>query len=235
MKKNSAVLSTLSKLDQLNPKYRYCVFGGVLIFILLITYFVFTRPQVEQLKKITPQIKTLSDDLQKAKANIQQRAHYETRLEALKDSIQKIKVGVLTREDVPLILEQISQLAAKNRVKINQLMPRPEEEKSLLAYDQLNYFVLPIFMEARAGYHDFGRFLNALEKENLSFKIQELSIISIEGSLNHAIKLTLQSILVEEIQVQPAEASGEEKTNSDQKDSKKKSPVKKATKPKKKK
>ncbi len=235
MKKNSPVLSTLSKLDQLNPKYRYYVFGGVLIFIFLITYFVFTRPQLEQLKKIIPEIKNLSHDIQKAQTNIKQRAHYEKQLGELKENIQKIKVGVLTREDVPLILEQISQLATKNGVKINQLMPQPDQEQSLFTYDQLNYFVFPIFMEARAGYHNFGRFLNALEKENLSFKIQGLSITSTEESLNHAIQLTLQSVLVEELQVKPVEDSDQQTKDSDKKDSKKKTSGKKTPKPKNKK
>lgn len=221
MKKRFSLLSTFLKV---NPKYRYYVFGTILVCIFLLTYFVFTRPQLDQLQKLTPEIKTLSDNLEKTQTNLRQINNYAKQVQTFKEEIQKIKGGVLTREDVPLILEKISQLATKNGIKIDQLIPYSDQEKVLFSYDQLSYFVLPISMEGRSGYHNFGRFLDALEEENLSFKIRELSMASTDDPLNHAVKLTLQPILVEETPAAPVETPDEKNKGPNKKTLDKKAP-----------
>ena len=159
MKKQFSLTSVLSKINQ---KYHYYLFGAALVVVFLLTYFVFTRPQLNQLTKITPEIKALSSNLKKAKEDIHRRGDYESQVEGFRKNIESVKSRILVREDMPLILERVSQLAMKNGIKIDQLMPYPAEEKVLLTYDQSSYFILPIFMEARGGYHDFGRFLNEL-------------------------------------------------------------------------
>ena len=62
-------------------------------------------------------------------------------------------------------------------------------------------FSVPIFMDANGGYHDFGRFLNQLETEEICLSVTDFSIASRQADKSHhAIKMTLDAIIFEGIQ-----------------------------------
>ena len=187
-----------SALANLDEKNRYYIFGGILLFVFLLDYFLLMRPQLGALAKLNPENKILSEEIQKAKDDIQQLTHYQKEVEKAKQKVEEVNLKVRSREEVSAILETITLLANKNGVKIEQITPDTTDQKVLLDNKERKYYALPIDVQAKAGYHDLGRFLNQVETEGLFLAVNNFTISS-SGELRYQnVKLTLKAIVFEE-------------------------------------
>jgi len=101
----------LEKLKNLDVKKRLYVFIGLLVFIFLIDYLIFMRPQLNALSKINPEIKLLNDDLKQAKDDISKMNIYRASVNALRKHVEVANAKVTPKVEVPLILENISIIA----------------------------------------------------------------------------------------------------------------------------
>ena len=72
------VVTVFSKIDDKN---RYYIFVGILVFVFLLDYFLLMSPQLSALKKINPEIKTVSDNIKRAQADIDKLNTYRADLE----------------------------------------------------------------------------------------------------------------------------------------------------------
>lgn len=185
----------ISKIDEKNRHYFLI---GALVFIFLLDYFILMRPQLDTLTKISPEIKLLSQDLEKAREDIQKLGFYQGEVKRLEGQVAQTSQTIKSKEEVSIILEQISRMANQNNIRIDQIMPSIEEQKMLLKDKNRTYYALPILVQAKSGYHDFGRFLNQLEKNDLFLYVTSFSIISGEDVRAHALKMNLQAIVFEE-------------------------------------
>ena len=80
------------------------------------------------------------------------------------------------QKEFPLFLELISTLAKKNNIKIIAMEPQKP------AVDQTEaYVVIPVFIDAYCGYHDFGRFVNDLEYAKKFIKIKDFRIVGVDS------------------------------------------------------
>ena len=184
--------------EKIDKKNRYYILIGILVLIFLINYFIFMRPQLTDLPKIGPERKILTEDLKNAKEDIQKKDQYKTQVQQLKEGINRANQWVMAREDAPLILEKLSSIANKNGIKIDQMTPKSEDQKKLLEKGDLKYFSFPIQMEAKGSYHNFGRFLNTLEHEEVFLLVKGFTMsANKEDPRNHNISLTLDSIVFE--------------------------------------
>lgn len=184
--------------EKVDDRQRYGIFAGILLFIFLLDYVVLTRPQLAALSKITPEIGILRDDLRLARDNIAKKDVYQKQVEKLNAGVEASHQRLWPRERVPLIFEFISRTADNNGVTIDQMKPLSADQKELLKVPGRKYLALPLEIQARAGYHDFGRFLNQLESGEVFLNVEKFSIISAEGRSPHAIQLTLRAVIYEE-------------------------------------
>ncbi|MGE0269003.1 MAG: type 4a pilus biogenesis protein PilO [Candidatus Omnitrophota bacterium] len=185
------------KFEKLDDKTLYYIFGGVLLLVFLLDYFVLMRPQLATLTKINPELKILAVDIDKAKGEIMKLDQYQKEVARLEGVIKKENEKVEPREEVPLILEHVSRLANDNGVKINQIMPNVIDSEIVLENNDRVYYALPIEIEARAGYHNLGRFIDVIERGEIFLKVTKLTIASSTNTKEHSIKLTLGAIVYE--------------------------------------
>jgi len=201
----------IGKLQDMEPKNWYIVFAAIIVVILALDYFLVMRPQLGTLSKMNPEIKTLSDNLKKTKDDIGKITEYKTQVQDLKGKVDQLRLRVRTKQEVPFIIEKISRIAHKNDLKIDQIMPNTADESVLLDHLERTYFDLPILIEARSTYHDFGRFINALESDDTFFKVDEFTVAAMAGSRLNTVKMTLKTIVYEEkSEKQIAEAKAKE-------------------------
>ena len=184
----------LAKLQDMDQKNWYYILAGLLVLVFVLDYFILMKPQLGTLAKINPEIKILSDNLKRTKTDIARITEYKDQIQKLKEGVDALRLRVRTKQEVPIVLEKISRIANKNQVKVDQIMPNPLQQKVLLEGNDRTYFDLPIIIEARSGYHDFGRFINELEKDETFFKIDEFTVAAMTGSRLNAVKLTLKKI-----------------------------------------
>ena len=190
------ISSVFSKVD---GKNRYFVFVGILFAVFLLDYFLLMRPQLSALKKISPEIKSVSDNIKKAKEDIKKLKIYRADLQKVSEKFAAANLKVKSRNEVSFILEYIAYVASEAGVKIDQIMPDTLSQELLTENDQRKYYDLPIYMEARSSYHNFGHFLNKIEQNDISLRIGTFSIVVTNDTRNHAIKLTFKATIFEDV------------------------------------
>ena len=190
------ISSVFSKVD---GKNRYFVFVGILFAVFLLDYFLLMKPQLSALKKISPEIKSVSDNIKKAKEDIKKLKTYRADLQKVSEKFATANLKVKSRNEVSFILEYIAYVASEAGVKIDQIMPDTLSQELLTENDQRKYYDLPIYMEARSSYHNFGHFLNKIEQNDISLRIGTFSIVVTNDTRNHAIKLTFKATIFEDV------------------------------------
>ena len=195
-------MSVLDKMPagllQINEKNRNYVLGGILLAVFAVYYFVIMQPQLSALRALNPEITSLKEDLQTAKDNIGKLGSYLKQVGDLDEQVQALGGQVKSKEEVHVIMESISVLANQNRVRVEQMVPAFDGQQQLLKTKEGIYYSLPITMDVRGGYHDFGRFLNDIENNHVSLKVKKFSMIaSPQDNVKHIIKLTLDAIIIE--------------------------------------
>ena len=197
--KNNLKDSLGSKFEGMDDKALYIIFGVVLLAVFLLDYFFLMRPQLNTLTKINPEIKILQEDITKARNDITRVGQYQDQVQQYKSKIDVENTKVELRDEVPLILEHISRIADDHKVKINQIMPNVIDSEIVLENDERIYYDLPIDLEARASFHDLGRFVNAIEQGPIFLKVGELTIAGIENRKQLSIKVTFDALVFDEI------------------------------------
>lgn len=184
--------------NSLNEQARYSIFGGVVVFILLLDGFFLVLPQCGSIVDINNQIKDLSSDTAQVVNDKQRIDSLKTHLEHTRLTLEAMNTKVRSLQEVPAILDDISRIANEYDVKIDQLMPQKQGQESLAKSEDGHYYALPIVIQTRCGYHMFGRFLNKLENEDLYFSVKDLSVKNEEKTpTTHLFSLTIGIILVD--------------------------------------
>lgn len=189
----------ITKLKNLDEKNLYILFFAVLLLIFVLDFYVLMQPQLNALYKLTPNIKSREEDIAKTKDDISRLNQYKSEIERLSEEVEKVGSSVKSKEEVSIILEQLSSMADKNNVKIDQITPDFQEQSKILENKDYVYYKLPISIDARGGYHHFARFVNQLETSDIYLKISAFSIAYLPESKQNTIKLTVESIIYERI------------------------------------
>jgi Tfp pilus assembly protein PilO len=184
---------------KINEKNPYYLLIGLLVAILIIDYIAVMQFQLRTLSSLNPKIKSLSEEVTSTKNHIQRLAQYQTEIKRLNEKLNRFTLLVRGREEIPRALENVSIVANKNGVMIQQIMPDTNLGEPALKTKEGRYYVIPISLEAKSGYHNFGRFLNQLEAEGVFLNIADFSIASNPKDIRpHNIKLTIDTIILEQ-------------------------------------
>ena len=156
------------------------------------------RPLLGSLNKVNTQIAELRHNLQDEKTDIARVDQNREQLEKIRNQVNVVKVKIRSSQEVPLILEDISRIASAQGVKIDQLMPLKDQKVLLAKQQDVEYYALPILVQARSGYHDLGRWLAQLEEERIFYGMGSLSILSNpKDSMRHQVQLTIKAAIFE--------------------------------------
>jgi|CXWL01.1.fsa_nt_gi Tfp pilus assembly protein PilO len=188
----------IERLKKLDPKYHYVILGGALLFVFLLNYFLLFRPLLGSLNKVNTQISELRSNLQDAKTDMARVGQNRDQLEKIRGQVNQVKVKIRSAQEVPLILEDISRIASAQGLKIDQLMPLKDQKVLLAKQKDVEYYALPILVQARSPYHDLGRWLAQLEEEKIFYGIGSLSITANpKDTMRHQIQVTIKAAIFE--------------------------------------
>ena len=186
----------IQKINEKNPYYT--VIAGLVI-VLVIDYFLLMQFQFSNLRSLNPKLATLSQDLKTARNNIKEIGNFQTQIKQLTVKSQDINGQIKSKEEIPLILENISRLASKYGVVIDEIIPNTSNEEVIMKNNDGQYLSVPVKVAAYSSYHNFGRFLNQLENEEKFFTISDFSIVeNTQDTLHHVISLTLRALVFDE-------------------------------------
>lgn len=186
------------RLKKLDPKYHYYLLGGVLLVVFLADYFLLLRPLLGSVNKMSSQTSELKHNIEDAKTDIARIGQNRDQLEKIRNQVNEVKVKIRSAQEVPLILEDISRIASENGVKIDQLMPLKDQKVLLAKQKDVEYYALPIMVQARSPYHELGRWLAQLESEKVFYGIGNLSIMTNpKDTMRHQVQITLKAAIFE--------------------------------------
>lgn len=202
MKVPEKLLDALEKvttlLKGLSQKQYYALFGGMLLAFFLLDYFVVMGPQLRALTDVSTKIQSKQDDLTRTQNDILRLNNFRKQTEGLKKEVSRLGNKVRPRQEVSQILERITLIGSQSSIIIDQIMPKVLDEELLLETKEKKYYSLPISIEARCGYHDFGRFLNDIENDGIFFSIISFSVRSVNNSTDNRIKLIIRTVIYED-------------------------------------
>jgi type IV pilus assembly protein PilO len=175
----------------------YLVIGGIVFFILLMDYFILLHPQLRMMGAVNKQTGTFSRNLKTARRDIASLEQFRKRLDTLQEKIALAGERIAREEEMPVVLENISQTAKQSNLKITQLKPSREEEKVVAITPTGVIYELPVMVEARCGYHQLGNFINQLENGKTLVSVSGLQILpSLGDSTHHNVKLVLSTYIL---------------------------------------
>ncbi len=166
--------------------------------IILLDLFFLVSPQINSIANVNDQIKKLSQDTQEVLADRARIVFLKKNLQEARVQLKWLQSKVRPIQEVPAILGTISSIANECDVKIDQLAPDKAHQQALKKASYGKYYALPIVIKARCGYHNFGRFLNKLENEDLYFIMKDFIIQNDDTDIHmHQFSLTIKVILVD--------------------------------------
>ena len=159
-----------------NKKIFIIVFVGALIVYMDFAFIM--KLQLQGIRTLTPKIIKLKKDFDNLAKDLSWM--HDLGLEAGKDKAQigALKPKEIISEDkILLLLQKVSDLANKNRVKIMQINTSKDTkvQEEVIAGERL----LPIIitLDLTCGYHSLGSFINALENAGQYIDVQDIKII----------------------------------------------------------
>ncbi len=186
--------------SRISPQQKNYILAGCVILIFILDVLVFMRPQFKVMTKINQKIRSLSQDMKTLKSDAKRIDQLKDQLEQLKTEVAKTSGKIFPKESVPLVLENLSRLANENGIKIDNIKPLSDQESLVSEKKGRSYFALPIELQAKAGYHNLGKFLNRLENGEIFFKIKNFTVTPTPDFKTHNVQLTLETVVYEETQ-----------------------------------
>ncbi len=147
----------------------------LLLFIIIayIDYSFLIKMQVSNIKAVKPKIAKLKGDIEvlnkslaeSKKAGQQQNPHAKSYLR------------MISNDQLPMLLEEMSNMAKSNNVLLMQVRQVKETKKKEEKQAQTNDLAaLYIALDLSGSYHDFGRFINGLENADKFIAVQDMNI-----------------------------------------------------------
>lgn len=169
----------LNKLQLDNKKI--AVIMLVLAAIVYLDFSFVAKLQLESIKNIDPKISKLRKDLDVLSQDLlRMQALKNKQAEMNKNLSAKIK-KFISEEQVSALLRDISDLANKNNVKIEQIRPSRESPQAKPDKTVSKYTPLSINLELTCDYHRLGKFINDLENAETYIALQKLNITPKQG------------------------------------------------------
>ena len=156
------------------PKERILLgLGGAVALVLW--FQIFHVPQHGIHSQRRAQVLSVRKKLQEARRNIKQLPSLEAELKRL-SSGNGMAFTFSPEEQLPELLEMIAQAARSSQVKL--LTVRPQMDLNQLHPGPTGFLELPVRLEATAGYHQIGSFLDALERSERLVRLDSLEIVA---------------------------------------------------------
>lgn len=189
------VTDLITKANDKNPFMIVFVAIGL---ILAVYYVIFLQGKLKELTELSTTINNSQQALDVTKNDIQRFSQYQDEVKNLNKKLENLSKKIKSKDEIPIALQGLSQVAAKNGVKIEQLMPDTNRGKVLLKNKEGKFVAIPIIIGARSTYHNFGRFLNMVEKQGVFSGVADFGVMTNPDDANqHLVKIALNIIVFE--------------------------------------
>ncbi len=167
----------------------------LIVFIFLIIVFldcsVILKFQHQGIRNLEPKIKKVKQDLDNLNRDLVNMQNIKAKQASIDKGASKIK-RVISKDQMTLLLENISDMANKNGVKILQMTPTNELSQSKIAITRkpqgsgLAFFSqsqATLTLDLICEYHQLGKFINDLENAEFYIDVESIKIMPWQGEI----------------------------------------------------
>lgn len=170
-----SALKALETLELDNKKIILVILFSVLVLYLDIN-FVF-KNQLGALKKIEPAIVGLKKNLENLKSDLVKMQELKKKQIGPPEKAVKAK-KIIPSEQLASLLQNLSDIANKNNVKIEQI--KPAKDTQISKQDKLpgmdKFQPVLITLDLESDYHNLGKFINDIENGKIFISVQSAKI-----------------------------------------------------------
>jgi len=173
------MINLLNKLNELkldNKKIFLIVLACLLILYIDFTFII--KLQLQGIRTLTPKVIKMKKDIDNLAKDLSSMQDLERKAGKDKAQIESLRPKEIISEDkILLLLQEISDLANKNKVKIMQINTSRDKKapEEIIAGERLSPII--ITLDLTCGYHSLGTFINALENARQFIDVQDMKII----------------------------------------------------------
>ena len=151
-------------------------------------------PQTMNMAKVSSEINEKKKILSDMDFGIKNFSALELEYESLNKAYQDFIMHLPLQREFPIFLELLSKLARENGVKIIAMEPQKVVDDPTL------FFVkIPVLIDAYAGYHELGEFINGLEHSQKFMKIDKIKITNADvGEDKQQVFLAVQTFCLKD-------------------------------------
>ncbi len=158
-----------------NKKEQAIITIGIAVVLAAIYFILFIKPLFSEMGKILPKVSMLGSNLKIAKPLIARRPKIEKEKARLLAKIATYKKTLPSEEEIPKLLEELSNIAGESGVKLIGIKPFTKEAVEVREAGKV-YREIPIRVEATSGYHELGQFLAKLEGSTRFIMVKDLAV-----------------------------------------------------------
>ncbi len=166
--------------------------------ILVIFFFLVIMPFLRKLKLLAEDEKAFLVKLGKAKTAVEDKEKLYGEVSQIQKSIKYFEKRLPKNTDTPQILEDLIMIGKATNITFVSIAPQEIEKINVSEEGDKYYLGIPIRLQLKAGFHDFGRFVNKIENSERFMKIADISINSNPRDIKkHNINLTVSAFALE--------------------------------------
>lgn len=134
-------------------------------------------PQVMKVADIFGKIGKTNSELKMSVGEIAAIPGLKKKIDMFKGKVDSYEKMLPIEREIPSLLENLSSMAKRSRVKIVGIMPIADQasKQDTVKKDRI-YQEIPILISAKSGYHELGMFLSDLESSDRFMKVVDISI-----------------------------------------------------------
>jgi len=169
------------------------VFRGAFYLVLALDLLLILPLQAKGLVKLHSQMKKLSQDISDFQKEYARQDQKEKEKEDLGLELLSLDEKTVSIQDISSLSVYISDKAKQNDVEVLEIMPgQPVAYKTT---DRGKFSSMDIKIEASGGYHNVGRFVNALESG--IYFLSGKTLVVRKGARVHRLSLVVQAVVRE--------------------------------------
>ena len=186
----------LTKFSRLDSRTKMIGLGILLALIFFLDVFLLIRPQLHHYVTFGKKTREFRHNIDSTVSNIERARSLRSEVENLKKTVYDLERQLTPKDSVSAVLERISLIAGRNFVDIDLIVPDINNQNVLFEKNEKKYIALPIALKVKSTYHDFGRFVSALESDSLFIRMENFSIAGSASGVSE-ISLDLKALMFE--------------------------------------
>ncbi|HTL70431.1 MAG TPA: hypothetical protein VL404_03975 [Candidatus Eisenbacteria bacterium] len=180
----------VNTINAMNAREKTMIIGFAALLVIALDYWVLIRPITQVFGTTLPELAGVESQAEGLRADKRNKDLIGRSWEETHQDLLKREKSFIAPDELPRLLENLSELAQNSGVKILTLIP-VEIAPSAAAGDS-RYRKAAIRLSAMAGTHEFGRFLANLEGGTTYFRVTNLSIKDTPDLRRHQMELDLE-------------------------------------------